>query len=257
MNNIKVSIITVSYNSASTIKDTIRSVIGQTYNNVEYIVVDGASEDETKNIIGKYSKEVDIFISEPDKGIYDAMNKGIKMSSGEIIGILNSDDVFFDENVLCKVVSQFQEDSIEAVYGDLYYVDSNNLNKIRRYWKSSEFIRGSFAKGWHPPHPSFFVKRNVYEKYGKFDISIKISSDFELMLRFLERYNVKSLYIPEVLVKMRSGGESSTIENIVNGIRGILMAFDKNSIKVNKILFLLYRFTPKIIQIIRGRGGHN
>jgi glycosyltransferase involved in cell wall biosynthesis len=252
MHNLKISIITITYNSEKTLDDTIKSVLSQTYKNIEYIIVDGASTDGTIKIVTSYGDKITKFISESDNGIYDAMNKGLKLASGDIVGILNSDDVYFDENVISNVVAKFEESKTDSIYGDLYYVDENDLQKVQRYWKSSEFKEGSFAKGWHPPHPTFFVKKEVYVKYGYFDLEMKVSADFELMIRFLERYKISTAYLPKVLVRMRTGGESNrSIKNIITGNKSILRAFDKNGIRVNKFLYIFYRFVPKIIQMMK------
>jgi len=252
---LKISIITVVWNNASTIKDAIDSVLNQTYENIEYIVVDGASIDGTVEIVQIYGDKINKFISEKDTGLYSAMNKGIKLATGDIVGILNSDDVYFDKYVVENVATEFKENDVDSVYGDLYYVEENDLNKVVRYWRSSHFKEGSFAKGWHPPHPTFFVKREVYEKHGLFDLEMKVSADFELMLRFLEKYKISTIYLSKVLVRMRVGGESNrSIKNIIAGNKSILRAFNKNRIQVNKFLYFLYRFVPKIIQMIkRGR----
>ena len=236
----KISIITITYNSEKTIKDTINSVLSQNYKNIEYIVVDGDSQDYTKEIVNSYGNKISKFISEPDNGIYDAMNKGLKLCTGDIIGILNSDDVFFDNKVIERIVKEFEDKDVDSTFGDLYYVKQDNLDKIVRKWKSSPFIEGSFAKGWHPAHPTFYVKKEIYEKYGYFDTTFDVSADFELMLRFLEKYKITSSYIPQVLVKMRDGGESNrSIQNILLGNKNIRRAFVKNGIKVNKL------YTPK------------
>jgi len=212
----RISIITVVKNNAQTIKDAIDSVLSQTYQNIEYTVIDGGSTDGTVEIIKSYGGKITKFISEPDNGIYDAMNKGIKLATGDIIGILNSDDVYFNEYVIENVVKKFEETNVDCVYGDLYFVRKSDLGKVVRYWKSSVFIQGSFSKGWHPPHPTFFVRRAIYEKYGLFDLNFKIAADYELMLRFLEKYKISNSYIPEVLVKMRVGGVSNmSFKNII------------------------------------------
>lgn len=248
----KISIITVSYNSVNTIRDTIESVLNQTYKDIEYIIIDGGSTDGTVELIKSYGNKIHKFVSEKDKGIYDAMNKGIRLATGDVIGILNSDDVYFDEFVIEKVVKIFNEKKVDSLYGDLYYVDRYDLNKVVRYWKSSNFKHGSFAKGWHPPHPTFFVKREIYEKYGMFDPTMEVSADFELMLRFLEKYHITTEYLPEIMIKMRTGGESNkNIKNIIAGNKSILRAFDKNGIKVNKLTYPFYRFIPKITQMLR------
>lgn len=252
MKEVKFSIITITYNSEKTLEETIESVLSQSYKNIEYIVVDGDSSDGTIEIVSKYRDKISKFISEPDNGIYDAMNKGLKLATGDVVGILNSDDIYFDNNVIEKVVDIFNQTDSDSVYGDLYYVKEDDLTNVVRYWESSVFEKGSFKQGWHPAHPTFFVKKEIYEKYGYFDLSMKVSADFELMLRFLEKYNISAKYIPQVIVKMRMGGESnSSIKNIIKGNRSILRAFDKNNIKVNKFLYPFYRFFPKIIQVLK------
>lgn len=248
----KISIITITYNSEKTLDDTIKSILSQTYKNIEYIIVDGNSKDRTIDIVESYGDKISKFVSEKDSGIYDAMNKGLRLATGDVVGILNSDDVYFDEHVIEKVMHKFQKENVDSVYGDLYYVKPENVNEVVRYWKSSGFIKGSFAKGWHPPHPSFFVKKEVYAKYGLFDLSMKVSADFEIMLRFLEKFKISTVYLSEVIVRMRTGGESNkSIGNIIKGNKSILKAFEKNHIKVNKILYPFYRFVPKIIQMIK------
>ena len=199
----KVSIITVVKNNVSTIKHAIESVLGQTYNNIEYIVIDGDSTDGTYDIVEKYNDKINKFISEKDNGLYDAMNKGLKHATGDIVGILNSDDVYFNSHVIEDVVKTFKNKKLDSLFGDLFYVEKDNLDKIVRYWKSSEFKLGSFAKGWHPPHPSFFVKNEIYKKYGMFDTTMEVSADFDLMLRLLERHKISTTYLPKVLVRMR------------------------------------------------------
>tara|TARA_B100001093_G_scaffold187555_1_gene180161 strand:- start:220 stop:978 length:759 start_codon:yes stop_codon:yes gene_type:complete len=248
----KITIITVVYNNIATISDAIDSVLTQTYNNIEYIVIDGGSNDGTVEKVQSYEKGIDKLVSEKDKGIYDAMNKGIVLATGDIVGILNSDDVYFDENVIDSVIKNFKKKQTDCVYGDLYYVEKNDLNKIIRYWKSSKFKAGSFAQGWHPPHPTFFLKKEVYEKYGLFDLKMKVSADFDLMLRLLERHQISTSYLSKVLVKMRLGGESNrSLKNIIISNKTILKSFDKNKIKVNKFAYIFYRLIPKVIQMIK------
>lgn len=248
----KISIITVVWNNKSTIEDAITSILSQTYPDIEYIIIDGNSTDGTLDVIKKYENSISHFVSEPDKGIYDAMNKGIRCATGEVVGILNSDDVYADENIIQKVMNTFIQKNVDSVYGDLFYVKQDDLMTPTRYWKSTEFKKGSFTKGWHPPHPSFFVKRKIYETHGSFDLNMKVSADFELMLRFLEKHNISTAYLPETIVKMRVGGESnSSLKNIIKGNQNVLKAFDKNGIKVNKILYPVYRLAPKVIQLIK------
>jgi len=248
----KISIITVVRNNSSTIKDAIESVLSQTYHDIEYIIIDGSSTDGTLDIVQSYAKYVTKIVSERDEGIYDAMNKGISLASGDIVGILNSDDVYFDENVIKNVINVFKEKQTDSIYGDLMYVEKNDLSKVIRYWKSSVFKIGSFAKGWHPPHPTFFAKKSLYDKYGLFDVDMKVSADFDLMLRLLEKNKISTSYLPRVLVKMRTGGESNkSIRNIITSNISILKSFKKNNIAVNNFMYLFYRLLPKVIQRIK------
>ena len=204
----KISIITVSYNSGTTIKDTLQCIAGQQYNDVEHIIVDGKSTDNTVSAINGFG-HVSKFISEPDSGLYDAMNKGLQMATGDIIGILNSDDVYTDNTVLNKVADAFSHNQAHCVYGDLQYVHQHNLSKVIRTWKAGKYIRENFLFGWMPPHPTFFVRKEVYDKVGFFNTGLKTAADYEIMLRILYKHNYSATYIPSVLVKMRSGGISN------------------------------------------------
>lgn len=235
-----VSIITVVFNNKDFIEFSIKSVLGQTYNNIEYIIIDGGSTDGTIDIIKKYKNRIAKFISEPDKGIYDAMNKGIKMATGEIIGILNSDDFYANERVIEEVFNAISEKKADISWGDLVYVDQKNVDKIIRYWKSSEYKKDLFKRGWLPPHPTFFVKKWVYQKYGVFRLEFPISADYEIMLRFLERYKIKSCYVPKILVKMRIGGESNkSIINIAKANIECYKAWGVNNLKINFLRIFL------------------
>ena len=205
----KISIVTPAFNSAKTIRHTIESVARQTYPNVEYIIVDGGSHDATAKIVAHYADVVDVFISEPDRGVYDAMNKGIRAASGDIVAILNSDDFYTHSHVLGQIAIAFQESGADSVYGDLQYVDQHNPQKVIRHWESGVFQRRSFLAGWMPPHPAFFVKRAVYQRHGLFNLSLKSSADYELMLRFLYKHQVSATYVSDVLVRMRVGGLSN------------------------------------------------
>jgi len=204
----KVSVITAVYNNQSTIRDCLESVQGQSYEDLEHIIVDGGSTDGTVEIIKAYANNNSRFISEPDRGIYDAMNKGLKLAKGDIVGILNSDDVYNDSLVIKKIENVIKSQCVDSCYGDIVYVDRVCVNKVKRYWRSGNFMREKFRSGWMPPHPSFFVKRCVYEKYGYFNIDFSLAADYELMLRFLYKFNLSTFYMPELLVRMRSGGRS-------------------------------------------------
>ena len=236
----KVSIITVCYNSENTIEHSINSVLAQDYPHIEYIIIDGNSRDNTKSIIDKYKDKIARFVSEKDEGIYDAMNKGISMATGDVIGILNSDDFYKDNTVISKVVNLFVVQNPNAVYGDLVYVAKENTQKIVRYWKAGEYKEGMFLQGWMPPHPAFFVKRNIYQEYGGFNTQLKSAADYELMLRFIHKEKIKVSYLPEVLIKMRAGGESNV--SLVNRIRANQedhLAWKLNGLKPGKLTLLL------------------
>ena len=227
----RISIITATYNSSSTIKDTLESVRDQTYKNVEHLIIDGLSKDDTLEIVGAYP-HVSKILSEKDKGIYDAMNKGISHANGDIIGILNSDDFYASPEVLSKVARAFEDPSIDAVYGDLQYVDHGNTQKIVRRWKAGNYTKKSFYYGWMPPHPSFFVRKKLYEQSGNFNLQLRSAADYEIMLRFLLKNNYKAAYIPEVLVKMRTGGMSNaSLKNRLRANREDRMAWSLNGLK--------------------------
>lgn len=229
---LKFSIITVVYNNADSIKDAIASVASQTYKNYEHIIIDGASNDGTLDVINQYRNGNLRIISESDKGIYDAMNKGIALASGDIIGFLNSDDIYVDEFVLQSVTDGLSDASCDSVYGDLLYVDREDTTKVVRYWKAGLYSKRRFYWGWMPPHPTFFAKKNVYSKYGGFNISMGSSADYELMLRFLLKNKISTRYISKVLVKMRMGGVSNqSFKNRFIAHRMDRMAWKINSLK--------------------------
>ena len=232
------SIVTISYNSADSISETFHSVKNQAFKDYEYLLIDGGSKDGTL-AIAKKQEHISKIVSEPDKGIYDAINKGIKNSTGEIIGFLNSDDTFYDENSL-KIISEAFDKDTDCVFGDLIYTDKNE--DIKRIWKGSEFKKGAFKKGWMPAHPTFYCRRSVYEKLGLYDDSFKIAGDFELMLRFLEKHNIRSKYIPHTLVNMKVGGASNNgLKSKLDILKEEFRAFDKNDINVNKLSYILHK----------------
>lgn len=215
----KFSIITTSFNSEKTIKDTIESVLSQSYKDIEYIIIDGNSSDNTLKIVREYKERISHIISEKDNGIYDAMNKGITLATGDIVGILNSDDVYYSNKSLEYIAHEFKRTNVDIVWGNILYVKRDNLNIVTRKWISGSYKSGLFRKGWHPPHPSFFIRRKLYEKYGLFKTNLKIAADYELMLRLLEKEKIASSFINVFLVKMRDGGESNW-KNIFKVIRG-------------------------------------
>ena len=246
----KISIITVVWNNAKTIKDAISSVLNQSYKDIEYIIIDGASTDGTIEIVQSYGDKIK-FISEKDNGLYDAMNKGIRMATGDVVGILNSDDFYASDKILQIVADEFLKGNIDSVYANLEYIDANDPKRVIRYWRSKKYQEGLFRSGWHPAHPTFFVKKEIYEKYGVFDLSFKIAADYELMLRFFEKCKITSSYVDEVFVKMRIGGESNrSIKNIIKANMESYKAWKANGLYINPLRFLLKPFS-KIIQFIK------
>jgi glycosyltransferase involved in cell wall biosynthesis len=212
----KISVITVCYESAETIGQTLRSVRNQTYDNIEHIIVDGGSMDATLEVVAAAGSGVAKLISEKDKGIYDAMNKGIAWATGDIIGFINADDFYPSPDVLSTVAAAFESSSADSCFGDLCYVQQSDVSRIVRYWKSCMFKPGMFEKGWCPPHPTFFVRRAVYQRLGGFNLDYKIAADVELMARFLAAGHISSYYIPQVLVHMRLGGTTNrNLRNII------------------------------------------
>lgn len=241
----KLSLITVTYNSAETLKDTIQSVRDQQINDVEYIVVDGNSKDLTQQLLSFNEDIITRWISEPDNGIYDAMNKGLKMATGDIIGFLHADDQLAAPDTLRSIISAFSHGAIDFLYGDLLYVQAKNPEKTIRYWKSGQFKQDLLKTGWMPPHPTVYFKRDLINKVGFFDTTFKIAADYDWILRCLIWKDIKVFYLPKVLVRMRIGGASNksfkniykktredyrTIRN--NGVGGIVTLLIKNISKI-------------------------
>ncbi|RPH34413.1 MAG: glycosyltransferase [Bacteroidales bacterium] len=245
----KVSIITACYNSASTIKGTIESVINQTYNNIEFIIIDGASKDGTVDIVSSYGEKISKFISEPDKGIYNAMNKGIRIATGDIVGILNSDDFFNSTEVIQKIVDEFNKSDIDALYGDVQFVKPNDLQKVVRYYSSKNFNPKKFKYGFMPAHPSFYVKRTFFEKIGYYKETYIIGADYELLIRFLHNNKLKSKYLQMPFVTMRTGGVSnrSLKSNLILN-NEIIRACGENGIKTN-IINVYSKYFIKIFEL--------
>ena len=206
----KVSIITVVYNGADTIAEAIESVLEQTYPDIEYIIVDGASTDGTPAVVARYGDRISRFISEPDQGIYDAMNKGVRLATGDIIGILNADDLYRHPDVITRIVATFEAHQADAVYGDLVYARRDAPDRITRYWRAGTYRPGAFLRGWMPPHPTFFVRAGVYQKHGYFTTALRSAADYELMLRFVHKHQIQVAYLGEVVVVMRLGGVSNS-----------------------------------------------
>lgn len=205
----KISIVTATYNCAETIVDALRSVSEQTYPYVEHVIIDGASRDGTLDLIESHRTSKVVAFSEPDRGIYDALNKGLARSTGEVVGFLHADDVFADREVLKWVVEAFSDPNVDVVYGDLQYVRRNDLSHVVRYWRSQPFTAGLLSRGWMPPHPTMYVRRSLYEKLGGFDTRYRIAADYEFILRLFSFPGLCAFYIPRVMVKMRVGGVSN------------------------------------------------
>lgn len=220
----------------------------QSYNDIEHVFIDGGSSDNTIDIIKTQSKQNFKLISEADNGIYDAMNKGIKIASGNILAILNSDDVYLCNDIISKVIENFKKIKCDILYGNINYKNKNG--DIKRTWNSSPYQKGSFSKGWHPPHPSLFVKKSVYNSCGLFDTDLKIAADFEFMLRVFEKNDYKISYLNETFVSMLLGGKSNTLRGIINGQKEIKMAFKKNNIYLPKFYFI-NRYLNKLKEYLK------
>lgn len=247
----KISIITVVLNSVSTINDTINSVLEQEYTNFEHIIIDGISVDGTQEKVKSLLHDKLIFKSEMDVGIYDAMNKGISIATGDLIGFLNSDDYYFDRNVLTRIAEAFKDKSVDACFGDLIYVDRINNKKIVRNWKSRPFRIGDFSRGWSPAHPTFYVRKSVIERFGVFNLNYKLASDVELMARFLEINQINSIYIPFAQVVMRLGGVTNvSLKNRILQNMEILKSFRSLSIKYSILLFFIFKIIERLKQRI-------
>jgi len=227
----KVTIITVTYNSSKYLEDCINSVVKQNYPDIEHIVVDGGSTDGTIDIIKKFESHISKWISEKDNGMYDALNKGMKMATGEVIGILNSDDVLASEDVITEIVNSFAKYKVDSVYGDLTYVEQNNTEKILRFWKGGEYNRNRFVYGWMPAHPTFYIRREVVNELGGYESHYFTAADYEFMSRYLYRYRVSAHYLPKLVVKMRSGGQSNgNLYRRLRANRRDYLAMKKNEI---------------------------
>lgn len=228
---LKISIITATFNRVDTVAEALASVAGQTWPQVEHIVIDGASTDGTLQVIEAQRDRLAVLVSEPDGGIYDALNKGYARSSGDVIGLMHSDDFYADERVLERVALAFADSAVDGVYGDLDYVARADPARIIRRWRSGTYQRSRLAHGWMPPHPTLFLRRSVIEQWGGFDTSFRIAADYDAMLRYLARGNIRLAYIPEVLVKMRVGGESNrSLSRILRKSREDYTALRRNEV---------------------------
>lgn len=247
----KISIITVVWNNVETIKNAIDSVLSQTYKDIEYIIIDGASNDGTVEIIKSYGDSISKFVSEPDKGLYDAMNKGISLATGDVVGILNSDDFYVDEDVIDTVVKVFEKNKCDSMFADLVFVKANNLDKVVRYYDSGKFHPSKFAYGWMPAHPTFFVKREFYTKYGLYKLDYKIAADYELLIRFLHKYKLSYYYLPKSIIKMRVGGVSTSgIQSNYILNKEIIRGCRENELKTNWFK-VLSKYPAKLLGLLK------
>lgn len=245
----KISIITVVFNNEQTIECAIKSVLAQSYKNLEYIIVDGGSTDNTLKIINAYKSSIGKIISERDTGIYDAMNKGVFAASGDVIGILNSDDLYADNEVISDIMKQFNDDpELDILYGNLFYVKRNFTDKVVRKWRSKPYYPSFFENANVPPHPALFIKKRVYKDAGKFDLEYKLASDYEFMLRIFKKHTFKSKYLNRLIVRMRLGGATNkNIKNIINGNKEILAAWLNNGFSP-PFYFMPLRILKRLIQ---------
>jgi len=252
----KISIITSTWNSEATLRDTLESVLRQTYHDFEHIVVDGGSKDGTMVLVREYEPRYEgrlKYVSEPDKGIYDAMNKGIRMATGDVVGLLNSDDFYTSDDVLATVAATLKNDSLDAVYGDIHFVNDGDLKKCVRYYSSRPFRRWWMRFGFMPAHPSFYCRRSIYERYGAFDLTYKVAADFENLLRLIFVNRIKTAYIPKDFVTMRTGGASSSgIRSHKQIMRDHLRALKENGIYSN-IFLLSLRYVYKMYEVAKTR----
>ena len=229
--SLKISVITAVFNNRGTIAGALDSVLEQTHKNSELVVIDGGSTDGTVEVLARYADRLGVLVSEPDQGIYDALNKGIQRAHGDVVGFLHSDDVFGSNDVLSKVAEAFEDSSVGAVYGDLVYVKRDDLSSVLRYWRAGPFSRARLSRGWMPPHPTLYVRREVYERLGGFDTRYRIAADYDHLLRIFSDPALNPRYIPEILVRMRVGGASNrSLRNIIRKSREDLEALRSNEV---------------------------
>lgn len=215
----KISVITVCFNSARTLGDTLQSVAAQDHPDVEHIVIDGGSTDSTPEVMRQYGGHVATYVSERDRGIYDAMNKGLARATGDVVGFLNSDDVYAHTGVLSRIAGIMDDAALDACYANLYFVDPHDEDVVRRVWRSRDYEPGLCARrGWMPAHPTFYARRALYEQHGGFNLDYSLQSDFDMALRLLDIHHIRSRYVPEFWVRMRMGGASNaSVRNVLRG----------------------------------------
>jgi glycosyltransferase involved in cell wall biosynthesis len=250
----RISLITVCWNAEATIGETLKSIDKQIFRDFEHIIIDGASNDATLSIVKSATAENRQLFSEPDKGIYDAMNKGLDVARGDIVGFLNADDVFADDHVLERIFDAFEAPEVDGTYGDLVYVERDQPNRITRYWRSSEFRLRSFRKGWFPPHPTLYLKRDVYNRVGHFNLDYRHAADVEFMMRVFEVRRVRAVRIPEVLVRMKGGGASNNgLQTVLRQNREILTALSKHGLAVPPAFYWWHKLLSRLVQLVEGK----
>lgn len=250
----KISIITAVFNRAHFISDAIESLQNQTHSEIEHVVIDGASTDGTLELLHTRLDRHAVLVSEPDNGIYDALNKGLARATGEVVGVLHSDDIFADDGVLENVAKAFSDPAIDAVYGDLQYVSKEDIQKVIRHWSAGEYSRARLGWGWMPPHPTLFLRRSVIERWGGFDTRFRIAADYDAILRYFARGAIQSVYIPSVLVKMRVGGESNrSLAKIWRKSGEDYQALKQNG--VGGLGALVWKNLSKVRQFLGGGGN--
>jgi glycosyltransferase involved in cell wall biosynthesis len=241
----------------ATIEDTLSSVAAQNNAEFEHVIVDGASSDATLKTVREFTPKVARLISEPDRGLYDAMNKGMAAATGDIIGYLNSDDVYADSDVLQKVARVFADGSVDACYGDLVYVQQDDMSRVVRYWRSRPYLPGLIERGWMPAHPTFFVRRSILQELGGFNIRYRYHADFDLMVRLFLRKKIRSVYIPEILVRMRTGGRTNqSVRNIIRGNLESLDSLRSHGVAVTP-MFFVGKLLSRVPQFVRRPDSTN
>ncbi|HMN05721.1 MAG TPA: glycosyltransferase family 2 protein [Flavobacteriales bacterium] len=249
----KVSIITVCYNAGREIDETIRSVMVQDHANIEHIVIDGGSTDGTQERVRRYEECIAHFVSEPDGGVYDAMNKGLRLATGEVVAFVNAGDMIATRNTVSYMVRAFGEGEEDVIYGDALMVDPGDITKVKRFWKGGAYKRENFRKGWMPPHLGTYIRRGAYQRYGLFNTALRVSADYELMFRFLYKHHLKARYVPKVLVRFRLGGMSNrSLRHIWRANVEVYRAWQLNGERVSPLI-ILRKPLRKLGQMLRRR----
>ncbi|MCO5274712.1 MAG: glycosyltransferase [Flavobacteriales bacterium] len=251
----KVSVITVCFNAAAEIDETIRSVMVQDHGDIEHIVIDGGSTDGTQQRVLRYTECIAHFISEKDNGVYDAMNKGLRVATGEVVAFVNAGDMIATRNTVGYMVRAFEQGGEDVIYGDVLMVDPGDITKVKRFWKGGEYDLANFRKGWMPPHPGTYIRRSAYERFGLFNTNLKIGADYELMFRFLYRHRLSARYVPKVLVRFRLGGMSNrSLAHILQANREVYRSWALNGERASPLM-VPRKWMRKLGQMLRRGSG--